>query len=40
MSDETRVVVRESNVITRQEEKSPTVKLFSESNKCFVSGKI
>ena len=40
MSDETAVVRRENNVITRQEENSTTEKLFSEFNKVFVSGKI
>lgn len=40
MSDETRVTRRENNVITRQEENSPTEKLFSEFNKVFVSGRI
>lgn len=40
MSDETRVTIRENNVITRQEENSPTEKLFSEFNKVFVSGRI
>lgn len=40
MSDETRVTIRENNVITRQEENSPMEKLFSEFNKVFVSGRI
>ena len=40
MSDETRVTLRESNVITRREEKSAAEKLFSEFNKGFVSGRI
>ena len=40
MSDETGVARRENNVITRQEENSPTEKLFSEFNKVFVSGRI
>lgn len=40
MSDETGVARRENNVITRQEENSPTENLFGEFNKVFVSGRI
>lgn len=40
MSDETGVVRRENNVITRLEENSTTEKFFSEFNKVFVSGRI
>ena len=40
MSDETAVVMRENNVITRQEENSPNSRLFSEFNKAFVCGRI
>lgn len=40
MSDETELVRRENNVITRQEENAANDKLFGEFNKVFVRGRI
>ena len=40
MSDETKVATRESSIITRLKESIPTGKIFSESNKVVITGRI
>lgn len=40
MSDETKVVTRESSIITRLKESIPTGKIFNESNKVVITGRI